>query len=333
MNSTTELMNWLLEKLKNMRNYLIIILTVILVSCSDKNDQPENPLPVQTEIVKKFNQFDPDFDGFAYFDVKAMSVKPEFEDFSKTVDVTYKEKLKGSKRDLFLLLKAVEFDPLIDAESYSVVLYSGEMKNDFAMSISGNFDIENWKKNMRDSGWSNSKLNGSDLWMSDVNNQYYFRFSDSKTLLLTTNPSLINSNSKSSEKVQNFLDSRFSDLTLRNQGVFYFAVPKNINKKMFKFDGNKGIKFEMDSPPREVKGIFYLNDGAKLRSEISFVDEDGLFASSQLLKVVLGFQSMKSFFNNETSLMDFMDIDRKDSTMTVTIDIPQDKILKLAEKR
>lgn len=309
------------------------ILSLLFFSCSDKNDQPENPLPVQAEIVKNFNQFDSNFDGFAYFDVKAMSAKPEFDEFAKTVDMNYREKLKNSKRDLFQLLKAVDFDPLKDAESYSVALYSGELKNEFAVSVTGNFDIEHWKKTMRDSGWSNSKLSGSNLWMTDVNNQYYFRFSDSKTLILTTNPSLIKENSKSSEKVQTFLDSRFADLTLRNQGVFYFSVPKNINKKMFKMDGNKGLKFEMDKPPREIKGIFYLNDGAKLRSEVSFQDEDGLFASSQLIKILLGFQSMKSFFNNETSLMDFMDIDRKDSTMTVTIDIPQDKILKLADKR
>lgn len=304
---------------------------MVFVSCSDSNDQPEMPLKAKNQIIESFNRFDSGFDGFLYVDLQSMKDQPVFEEARKAISFSFDEKVTDSKRDIFRLLKAVNFNLFDDAEFYSAVLYTGDIKTDFCILISGNFEVEKWKKTLPECGWVDSRLTKSGLWAVDVNKQYYIRFESGKLLMIVSNPELMVTNNESSQKVSQIIESNFDGLTLRNQGLYYLNVSKDSNKKMFRVENEKNMKIEMDKPPKEVKGLFYFDEAVKMKGIISFRDNDGLFAATQLSKLIIGFKSLKSFFNNETTITSFLDIDREDSVMTVNLNIPGKKLADLTK--
>ena len=316
-----------------MRNYFIILLSILFFSCSDKNDQPERlPLNVREKVINDFNYFKSDFNGFFYIDMKAVSCIKSYSDFRSDLEKLISTKLIIPGSDFNKLAKSVNIDFISSIESYCGVFYLDKVKSDYSLIIRSNSAIRNFDKKLNESGWNVKSISfmlnefnqavNKKVWLFNKNNKTYIRAIDEKTFLIVSNLKEYLPDSVSSVKVKSILNSQFNVLSSGvNQSAFYIGIPEGVkfdieNKDLFG-DYGDAVGFQLDLSRKTVIGTIFISDFFEMKTVTQYPSNNHLFSFSFLSKLTIGYNSLKSILNNKTSFLNFIDITHIDSTLYV----------------
>lgn len=315
------------------KNNLLILLGIVLLGCSDEMKQPEEILQPSSRIIENYDRFDPSLNGFLYADLELMRNDPAYKEAADWLGDSriHIGELRIEKYKK--LLNDFEINRLDFFNTIQIAVYNSENSTDYAAVLRGNFDTAVLKQKTDLAGFISPVMVNNSIWLFNENNRLFIRFVRSNEIELTTKPELFVNEGSASIVVSKMITENFPELTVRNHALYFFGLPENISEKVEKFNKEEGISITFDDDaPTYLKGILYFDHGVKSRNIVGFDTEKSLLTASGLMKMVLGFITVKSFMKNETSIADFIDVSKQDSTLQFDLILPEDKISKLYNK-
>ena len=338
MNSIIVQMNLRLMQLSSRKNNLLILLGLVMFGCSDEMKQPEEIIQPSAGIIENYDRFDPSLNGFIYADFEQMRNDPAYHEVSAWLGNS-KINIGETRIDKYKkLLSDFEINQLDDFNTIQIAVYNSENSTDYAAIIKGSFDNSIVKKKATSAGFKSPVMVNNSIWLFNENNRLFIRFVRTNEIELTTKPELFVNEGSASLKVSRMMKENFPHLAVRNHMLYYFGLPENLSEKVEKFNKEEGfsekefsITFDEDAPSY-FKGILYFDHGVKSRNILGFNTEKSLLTASGLMKMLLGYITVKTFMNNETSIAEFIDVSKQDSTLQFDLILPDEKISKLYTK-